>query len=217
MAEYLVLGLGRFGARVARELQRNGQSVLAVDRLPELVEQIVGEVDAAFSLDATDERAIAELDLERISCAVVAFGADSTEASILTTALLRQAGVERIIVRAVTALQERVLLAVGATEVINPEEAMGERLARRLSHPNVLEHLELGRAAQIAEIAAPAAFIGQTIRDLDVRRRFRLTVLVVRRGDRLIESGLGDLVLEQGDILVAVGSAEAIAGVGSLV
>lgn len=217
MAEYVVFGLGRFGSQVARHLTRFGHSVLAVDRQQELVEAMASEVDAALCLDATDEQALAELQVGRIGCAVVAFGADSNEASILTTALLRQAGVARIVVRSTTALQARVLRAIGADEVINPEEAMGERLARRLALPNVLEQFDLGPGTRLAEIDVPEAWAGRSIRELDVRRKLRLTVLVVRRGDTIIEQGLGDLPLQSGDVIVVLGSDAAIGNVGALI
>jgi trk system potassium uptake protein TrkA len=135
--ELVIIGLGRFGRSVATNLARRGQSVLAVDRDPKRVELIAEEVDSVAIADATDEAALDELPLERISCAVVTMGSRATEASILTTALLRQLGVPRIVVRSFNDLHARVLLAVGASEVINPEDEMGHRLALHLANPSL--------------------------------------------------------------------------------
>jgi trk system potassium uptake protein TrkA len=158
--------------------------------------------------DTTDEQALRELRLERVSCAVVAIGAQSMEASILTTALLRQMGVPRIVARALNELHARVLRAVGAHEVVSPEEEMGQRLARRLSEPNVLERLELGDDAELVELAAPESFIGRTLVDLNVRQEFGVTVVAVRRAGSVRASVGAVDRLEPGDVLVVIGDTE---------
>jgi len=214
--EFVVIGLGMFGRNVALHLVRAGQSVLAVDVDLGEVEAIATEIDSAVCADATDEEALAELGIDRMSCAVVAIGTDSTESSILATALLRQLGVPRIVARAVSPLHARVLRAVGAHQVINPEEKMGERLARRLAEPNVLRRLELGEGVDVAEIEAPEVFVGKTLLELDLRRRHGLSVVAIRRGGRVEAAPGGDERLATGDVLVLIGTPESIEQVASL-
>ncbi len=216
IGEYAVLGLGRFGWSVATTLARQGQSVLGVDADPALVQAISSEVDAAVRCDTTDEHSLAELHLERASCAVVAIGAEHKDASILTTALLRQAGVPRIIARATNDLHARVLLAVGAHEIVNPEKEMGERIARRLSRPSMLEHIPLGDGADLAELEVPEAFVGRTLVELDVRRRFDVSVVAIRRAGKIHSYVLGMGPIEAADVLVVIGPPQSITRLAAL-
>lgn len=216
VGQFVVIGLGIFGRTVAVNLARSGHSVLAVDLDQREVDRVAPELDSVVRADATDEQALRELRLERVSCAVVAIGAQAMEASILTTALLRQMGVPRIVARSLSELHARVLRAVGAHEVVSPEEEMGHRLARRLAEPNVLERLELGEDAELVELAAPESFIGQTLVDLKVRQRFGVTVVAVRRAGSVRASpGAGDR-LEPGDVLVVIGDPEGASRLAAL-
>lgn len=215
--EYAVIGLGRFGWSVALTLARHGQSVMGIDADPNLVQAVSAEVDAAIHCDTTDEHSLAELHLERASCVVVAIGAEHKDASILTTALLRQSGVPRIIARATNDLHGRVLLAVGAHEIVNPEKEMGERIARRLARPSVLEQLPLGDGADLAELEVPEAFVGRTLVDLDVRRRYDVSVVAIRRAGKVHSYVLGMGPLEPGDVLVIIGASRAISRLAALV
>lgn len=214
--EFAVIGLGRFGWSVAVNLARQGQSVLAVDHDPARVQAISAEVDSAVACDTTDEASLAELRLERASCVVVAIGAEAKEASILTTTLLRQAGVPRIVARASSDLHARVLLAVGAHEVVNPEKEMGERMARQLARPSIVEQLPLGEGATLAELALPEGFAGKTLIELEVRRRFDLSVVAIRRQGKIHSHLLGMGPLQTGDVLFVIGSPEAIARLAAL-
>jgi trk system potassium uptake protein TrkA len=216
VGQFVVIGLGIFGRTVAVNLARSGHSVLAVDLDQREVDRVAPELDSVVRADATDEQALRELRLERMSCAVVAIGAQSMEASILTTALLRQMGVPRIVARSLSELHARVLRAVGAHEVVSPEEEMGHRLARRLSQPNVLERLELGEDAELVELGVPESFIGKTLVDLKVRQRFGVTVVAVRRAGSVRASlGAGDR-LESGDVLVVIGDPEGASRLAAL-
>ncbi len=212
LGEFVVIGLGIFGRVVASSLAGENQSVLAIDINDDEVNKMAAELDTVVRADATDEGALRELRVERMSCAVVAIGAQSMEASILTTALLRQMGVPHIIARSFSTLHARVLRAVGAHEVVSPEEEMGRRLAYRLSHPNILERFDLGERAQIAEVEVPAQFVGKTLVETDVRRRYELTVVAIHRGADVIANPDRSQQLRSGDVLVVVGTPEAVAG-----
>ncbi len=210
VGKFLVIGLGRFGSNLAIQLARGGQAVLAVDRSAKLVQELASVVDSAVCLDSTDELALRELGIEDVACAVVAIGSESIESSILTTSVLRQMGVPRLIARAVTELHGRVLYAVGAHEVVNPEQAMGRRLARQLAYPGLLEHIELGDSAEIAEVEVPEAWVGRSMVEIDVRRNFNLSVVAVRRGGKVMATVGGEERLESGDVLITIGPPKSI-------
>jgi len=214
--DFAVIGLGRFGAAVARRLARQNRSVLVVDRNPTKVDALSSDVDAAVCANVTDEAAFAELKLDRFPCVVVAIGSESIEHSILATALLKQSGVPRIVARAVNDLHGRVLRAIGAHEIVNPEAEMGERVAGRLCQPNVLEHIVLDEATTLAEVAAPVPFCGKTLVELDVRRRHGISVVAIVRGGKVLANPQPGEVLELGDELMVLGTPEAVGKLGSL-
>jgi trk system potassium uptake protein len=216
IGEYAVIGLGRFGWSVATNLARQGQSVMGIDTDAAKVQGISSEIDAAIHCDTTDEPSLAELHLERTACVIVAIGAEHKDASILTTALLRQNGVPRVIARATTDLHARVLLAVGAHEIVNPEQQMGERIARRLARPSIIEQIPLGEGADLAELEVPEAFVGRTLVDLDVRRRYDVQVVAIRRAGKIHSYVLGMGPLEQKDVLVVIGNPQAVAKLAAL-
>ncbi|MCY1058384.1 MULTISPECIES: TrkA family potassium uptake protein [Nannocystis] len=214
--EFAVIGLGQFGRAVALSLVREGAAVLAIDQLEERAQLVESEVDAVACADATDERALNELGLERMSCVVVAMGARARETSILTTSLLRQRGIPRIISRAANELHARVLLAVGAHEVINPEMQMGQRLARNLAHPTILEQIALDENTNLVEVATPEQFIGKSLTEIDMKRRYGVSVIAVRRGGQVIPQLAADDRLARGDRLLIVGPPASVRRVASL-
>jgi trk system potassium uptake protein TrkA len=211
VGEFVVIGLGMFGRMVATSLAREGQTVLAIDINEDEVNRMATELDAVVRADATDEEALRNLRLDRVSCAVVAIGAESMEASILATALLRQIGVPRIVARSLSDLHARVLRAVGAHEVVSPEVEMGQRLAYRLSHPNVLDRVDLGDNIELAELEVPAQYVGKTLVELDVRRRFDITVVAIHRGDKIVANPSRNEALQAGETLMVIGSSSAVA------
>lgn len=215
--EFAVVGLGMFGRSVALHLARAGQAVLAVDRDPRLVNELADQLDDVVCADATDEDALRELGVSRFTSVVVAIGAASMENSILTTALLRQLGVPRIVARSMSPLHTRVLRAVGAHEVVSPEEEMGERLARRLATPSVLERLEVAANAELAEVEVPESLVGQSLAELDIRRRWGISVVAVRRGGAVHATVDAAELLRSGDVLIVLGEPAAITRLGNLV
>ncbi|MFP4599189.1 MAG: potassium channel family protein [Persicimonas sp.] len=213
--EFAVIGLGQFGQAICRSLAAQEQSVLAIDRDMEVVEEAQDYVDAAVQADTTDEEAIFGLRIERMSCVIVAIGAHSMEASIMTTALLAEMDVPRIVARATNDLHSRILHQVGANEVINPEKQMGTRLARRLAQPSIVDQLDIGNA-ELAEVEVPERFIGKSLVELDLRNQFRVSVLAIRRGDVVDANPRPQDELESGDILVVIGLPDAINRLASL-
>lgn len=215
MSQFAVVGLGRFGMSVARHLARQGESVLAIDLDQTRVDDVAPYVDVAVRADATDRRTLRELDIDSMSCVVVAIGADSIEGSVLTTALMNQEGVPRIVTRAISELHARVLRNIGADEVVNPEEEMGRLTATRLSQPSILEEIELGDS-QLAEVESPEAFVGQTLAELDVRNKYHISVMAIQRGGKVIANPRASETIQSGDVMVIVGSADSVRKIASL-
>lgn len=215
MSEFAVVGLGQFGMSVARHLANQKASVMAIDLNQSLVDDIAPYVDVAIRADATDKRTLDELQLETMGCVVVAIGAHSIEGSVLTTALMTQIGVPRVVARAMSELHARVLRSIGADEVVNPEEQMGRRLASRLAEPSILEQVELGDS-QLAEVEVPEAFVAKTLAELDLRNKYNVSVMAIQRGDKVNANPRATETLNSGDVLVVVGSAKSVRRIASL-
>lgn len=208
--DFAVIGLGQFGRSVALNLVQQGEAVLAIDLDPARAQMVESQVDAVVIADATSETALAELGLERMSCVVVAMGARSRDTSIMVTALLRQRAVRRIVTRATNELHERVLRAVGAHEIVNPEQEMGARLANHLANPHVLDHFSLDREHMVAEVEAPETFVGRRISDLGLREHSKVAVVLIRRRGVVISTIDENQSIESGDVLVVLGTPLAV-------
>jgi len=214
VADFAVVGMGRFGRAVARSLTREGQSVLALDRDPERLRAVADDVDAVAAVDMTDEAAVAALRLERMACIVVAIGSRATEASLLVTAILRRSAATRIVARAFDERHARVLLAIGADEVLNPEDEIGERLALHLAHPDLLDQLRLGEAL-IAEVEAPEAWVGRSLGELN--EAHQIATLALRRDGATDSDPRPGERVESGDVLVLMGRGDTIRRAAALV
>lgn len=213
--EFAVIGLGRFGTSLALALVESGYSVLGIDHDAELVQGLVDDLTQVVILDATDEDALREVDIASFDTVVVAIGADF-ESNLLTTVSLKHLGVRHVISKAVTNRQAEILLRVGADEVIQPEHDAGRRLAEQLTVPAVLARLHLGPQHDIVERMTPSSLAGKTLQELDLRRRMGVTVLLIKRDNDLIVSPTADTPLLESDLLVAVGSNEALEDFGKL-
>lgn len=202
--QYIVFGLGRFGASVARHLCQLGHEVMAVDVSEALVNAAAPFVTQAVQADATDEEALRTLDAGSFDAAVVAIGS-SIRDSILVTVLCKEAGVPMVIAKAVDELHAKVLRKVGADRVVFPERDMGQRVARSLDMPNILDLMDLSGDTRIAEVYVPQSWQGRTLMEINVRRKFGLTVIGVRRGSSFLASPGADMRLTDGDVLLVVG------------
>jgi len=179
--QFAVIGLGRFGTEVALWLSQHHFPILAIDKKRNLVQDISKDVDNALSFDSTNESALREARIEEIDTVICAIGDNNVQNNILTTALLKQLGVPRIIARASTDLHARILKIVGADEVVNPEKEMGLRTAQKIATPGLTELIPLSDNAAIAELKVPESFIGKNIYDLRVRSRYGINVIGIRR------------------------------------
>ena len=190
MKQFAVIGLGRFGSSVAASLAARGQQVIAIDKNEEFVHDIMDSVTKAICLDATDEKAVKSVGLQNVDVAICGIGTD-VEASILIALLLKDLGVPEIVCKAVSTAHKKVLEKIGATKVILPEKDMGERIAETLVSVSdtVLDHIGLSGDSSIIEIIAPEDFVGKSLRDLDIRTRYQVNVIAVKKKTKVVKNG----------------------------
>ena len=213
--EFAVIGLGRFGSSLALTLAAAGCRVLGIDRDRGIVQNLADDLTQTVALDATDEDALRAIDITAFDAVVVAIGADF-ESNLMATVALKSLGVRRVICKALTERQKAILLKVGANQVVLPEHEAGQRLAHSLTSPLLLEQLALGNRHTLSELHAPPSFAGQTLRSIDLRGRFGVTLLAVKRADELIISPSSDHRFAADDLLVIVGTNEQIARVSEI-
>ncbi|AZV44868.1 potassium transporter Trk [Peribacillus asahii] len=208
--QYAVIGLGRFGTSVARRLYEAGQEVLGIDANEEKVEDAELFVTHAVVADATETKALRAIGISNFDCVIVAIGNDM-QSSILTVSLLKELGVKKVIAKALGKRHGQVLEKVGADWIIYPERDMGERVANQLLSPNMLNYIELSKEHSIEEIMIPLKMAEKSLRDLDIRAQYNVSVIaIVREGDIII-SPSPDRIIHKEDLLVMIGKKEDIA------
>jgi len=215
MKSYVVVGLGRFGAEVARQLYNLGCEVLAMDVKADLVQEISGSVTHAVVSDGQDKGVLKALGIRDFDCAVVAIG-DDLAASVLVTMNMKELGVPHVVCKAHDDTHRRVLEKLGADQVVIPEKENAVRLARSLSTPNVLDYIELSDEYGIVEVPAPAAWQGKSLKDLNVRAKLGVNILAIRRSGKINVSPAADFAFQSGDIVVVLGDSKALKAVQKL-
>jgi trk system potassium uptake protein len=178
--KYAVIGLGEFGSSAAVGLFRKGAEVIAVDTDMDRVNSVKDEVSLAIRLDATHEDALKSHGLGEVDVLIAAIG-NNFEAQVLVVIHAKQHGIKKIIARATTADHVRVLQAVGADEVFNPEETAARWMVQRLLIRNISNYFELAEGFSVVEINAPASILGKTIEELNLRRRFRINLVAIKK------------------------------------
>lgn len=215
MKSFAVIGLGRFGSAAARRLCALGGEVLAIDTNPDLVQQISGEVTSAVVADAQDKDVLKALGVGECDCAVVAIG-DSLAASVLATLNLKELGVKHILCKAYDETHRRVLEKLGADRVVIPERDVAERLSHSLINPNVMEYIELSSDYGIVEVPAPKAWVGQSLKELNIRAKLGVNIIAVDSGSVVNVSPGADYKIVKGDVLVMLGDYDSLAVVQKL-
>ncbi|MDW7652133.1 MAG: TrkA family potassium uptake protein [Bacillota bacterium] len=204
--QFAVVGIGRFGASVATTLYEMGHDVLAIDSSESKIEGVVDKVTHAVVADSTSESALRSLGITNFDVVIVSIGQD-IQASILTTLVLKELGVNYIVAKARTALHGKVLQKIGADRIVYPERDMGIRVANNLVATNVLDFIELSPDYSIVEIIAPDEMHGKSLRELDLRARYGVNVLAIRTADKQINvSPAASDRLHPGDLLIVVGA-----------
>jgi len=202
--EYAVIGLGRFGGSICKELSREGMEVLAIDVDEDKVNEYKDIASHAVIADSTDESVLKELGIRNIDHVIVAIG-DNIQASILSTLMLKELGIKKITVKAQNDYHEKVLNKIGADQVVHPERDMGKRIAHNIISNNVLDYLELSDDHSVVEVKAGEKMIGKTLIDLDIRARYGCNVVGIKRDREINVSPMATETIMEGDILIIIG------------
>ena len=215
MKSSVVIGLGRFGKTLARQLCALGGQVLAIDVHSDLVQQVANDVTHAVVGDAQDKEVLRALGVRDFDCAIIAIGGDLA-ASVLTTMNLKELGVPYIICKAHDDTHRRVLEKLGVDRVIIPEQENAQRLARSLNSHNVLDYIELSEEYGILEIPAPKTWVGKSLKELNVRAKLGVNIIAVESGETTNVSPSADYKIQAGDVMVVLGENYALEAVQKL-
>lgn len=219
MKRFAIIGLGRFGERLAIDLTNAGAEVIAIDKDREEVEKVRDQVSCAVRLDSTDEEALKAQGVDKVDVAVVSIGqahGQGFEDAILTVVNLKQLGVPVIYARAEERVAGEVFSKIGATEVIYPEIESAQRWAFKLIAPHIEERIDFAPGYSLAKISAPASFHGRTVLDLQLRQKYNVNLVAIKRGehgwakrdrkDEIMNVPLPDTIVYEGDVLMVAGS-----------
>ena len=210
MKQFVVIGIGRFGSSLATRLCELGHEVLAIDKDEEVIQRISDNVTHAISADATDENVLKSLGVRNFDVGVVSIGAD-IESSIITTLMLKEIGVSYVVAKAMNEQHAKVLFKIGADRVVFPERDMGTRVAHNLIATNILDFIELSPEYSIIEFAVFSAWIGKSLKELNLRAKHGVNVVAVKNenNDEYISvSPSPDYEFKEGDLLVVIGANE---------
>lgn len=208
MKSYIVFGCGKFGSSVAKTLSELGNEVMIVDINLDFIEDIADYVTTAIQCDVMDQNATSEMGLKNFDAAVVAIGSNF-EAAIMSTVLAKEAGIEYIVAKAMNNRQALILKKLGADKIIFPERDMGVRVAHNLSASNLMDFIQLSPDYSIAEFLCPVTWTAKTLKQLNVRSKYKVTVLAIERGNEDIKiDPHPDSTLQEGDVLVLLGKDE---------
>ncbi len=209
LKQFVIIGLGRFGSNLGRELVKQGYEVLGVDRDEERVNEMSGVLTHAVAADGTEEEVLRSLGVRNFDCGVVAIG-DDIQASILAAILLKDFGLKKVVAKAVNDLHGRVLEKIGADRVVYPERDMGIRVAHQLVSPNLLDYIELSKTYTIAELGVPRSLSGKTLSVINPRGRFGCSIVAINTPRGMIVAPSADDILMENDVMVVIGTNEQV-------
>ncbi len=218
MKRFAVIGLGRFGKKLAIALAMSEAEVIAIDKDRAIIDSIRDQVSHAVRLDSTDEEALKAQGVDKVDVAIIGMGEGGSafESSVLTVVNLKQLGIQQIYARAQSLTAGQVLSSVGATEVIYPETESAQRWAYKLIAPQISEKIDFAPGYSLASVKAPASFDNRTVADLELRKKYNVNLVAIKRGESekdkksgkagIINVPLPNTVIYEGDILMVAGS-----------
>jgi len=202
--QFVVIGIGRFGASVARTLYTMGYDVMAIDIDEEVIEEMKDEVTYGIAADAQETRILESLGVRNLDVAVVAVGND-IQASILISLALQEIGVPKVVAKAIDDRHGRLLEKLGVDKIIYPERDMGERLAHYLVSTNLLDYIAISDKYSLSEVIASDRLINKTLKETNLRVKYGVNVIALKRGERLIISPPGEEFIKADDVLICIG------------
>ena len=203
MKQIAVLGLSRFGASVARALTNMGVEVMGVDKTPDKVADLAHDITHAVQADILDDDALDSLGLRNFD--VVVLSIKDVEISCIATMALKDHGAVKIVAQAGGEAHGKILERIGADKVIMPEKDMGIRLARSLSSNNLIDYMELSAKHSLMELEAIDEWVGRTLKQSNIRNRYKINVVAIRSGKVLRVAPGSDDIIHDGDVLVVIG------------
>jgi trk system potassium uptake protein TrkA len=205
--QFVVVGLGRFGSSLAKELVEIGHEVFGIDKNQEIVQDMSNLLTHVAVADCTDEESLRVLGVRNFDCGVVAIG-DDIQSSIMTAILLKDLGIKKVVAKALSELHGRVLEKIGVDKVVYPERDMGKRVANQLVSPNLLDYIELSKEYTIAEIVVPRNLHGQSLQELNPRAKYGCSILAINKPAGVIVAPSAKDILAEKDVMVVIGTNE---------
>ena len=210
--QFLVAGLGLFGTSVAVTLQGLGYEVYALDNDESLVQDLSSQLTYVVSGDASDRKTLQALPLEDIDVAVVAIG--NVERNMMTTMLLKELGIKQVVSKAINNLHGAMLSKIGADKVVYAERDMGERVAHNLISAGVMDYIELSSEISVMSLTIPTEFIGKNLIEADLRRRYDVNVVAIKREGRTLVNPKAQEVFQPEDEIIGLGTHEGVRRMG---
>lgn len=202
--EYIVIGLGRFGSSVAKQLEANGCRVLAIDRVEKRVNQIADYVTLAMCVDVANEEALKELGGRNFDGAVISIG-HSLDASVLAAIWAKEQGIKQIIAKAYDEMQGKILTKLGVDEIVYPEKEIGVHVANNLAFNNLFDAIELTTEYSITDVPTFRSWVGKDLKELNLRKKYGVNVIAVKRGGALLINPPADDPTQKNDVFVLLG------------
>ncbi|MHB1377853.1 MAG: potassium channel family protein [Candidatus Humimicrobiaceae bacterium] len=203
---FLIIGLGRFGISLARTLTKEGHSVLGIDNDEVVIQKFSFEIDNVMKLDATDSEVLDSLGIADFEAVIISIGEKYIQNSILATLLAKEKGAKKIIAKAGTKVQGKVLSKVGADLVVFPEKDMGERVGKILSSHNIIDFIELSSDITILELKTPPLIAGKDLIELNLRKKYGVTIISIKNSDGVLKTPPDvNYKFKQDDILTLIG------------
>ena len=204
MKSILVIGMGRLGRNLASSLLELGNEVMIVDEREEIIEALAPKFPDCHVGDTTNENVLKSLDVKSFDVVFVTIGTNF-ESSLVTTILLKKLGAKKIIAKASQDIQANILSTIGADEIIFPERDMAQSLAVKYSASNVFDYLELSDEYGIFEIPVLSYWVGSSIINIDVRKKYKLNIIAVKTGEKMTVSPAADYSFKENDHIIVVG------------
>lgn len=203
--QFAVIGLGRFGSSLATALSKLGYQVLAMDKDEARVQKYSDVFTHVIQGDSTDENVLKAIGIRNFDCVIVAIGGDLQD-NVMTTLLVKDMGIKYVVAKAQNNLHGRMLEKIGADRVVYPEREMGQRVAHSLVSTAILDMIELSPEISILEISAPAKAINRSLAEANLRAKYQINVLAIKRDEAVIAAPRPDEIILEDDLLIVMGN-----------
>lgn len=204
MKSILLIGLGRFGRHIAKKLNELNHEVMAIDKKEELVNEVLPYVTNAQIGDSTNEEFLRSIGVDNFDVCFVTIGGDF-QSSLETTSLLKELGAKCVVSRAERDVQEKFLLRNGADQVVYPEKQVANWAAIRYSADHILDFIEIDEQFAIFEVIIPEEWLGKTVAQIDIRKKFGINIMAIKKNEKMSLTILPDTVLNEGETLLVLG------------